>query len=390
VRTNFLRLLTWCPALLLGLPALSPAAVSVSISIAPPAIPVYEQPPCPGGGYMWTPGYWAYDPALANYYWVPGTWVAAPTRGLLWTPGYWGFVDSVYVWHGGYWGPHVGFYGGIDYGFGYRGTGFEGGYWRGNTFLYNRAFVSVGRLPAAQVYVHEVPGGGRLPEGHASFNGGPGGVELRPTAAELAAERGPHRAPTPQQVRNDQAARAVPDLHANVNNGRPPIAAAPKPGAFSGPGTIAANGAAPRTVEPRATAPNGLGRQAATAHSEAPTPPGAAPRPTTTPPVAQHENPQRPAAAPTAPREAVRPQPAQAPLAHAQPARSPQAARPAAPAPRVDSPRPQARDQTRAPAIHAEAPRAAPAAREPAKAAPPQGAAHQGQPGEGERDRNHG
>ena len=28
----------------------------------------------PGPGYIWTPGYWAYDPA-DGYYWVPGTWV---------------------------------------------------------------------------------------------------------------------------------------------------------------------------------------------------------------------------------------------------------------------------------------------------------------------------
>jgi hypothetical protein len=33
------------------------AAVSVSITVAPPALPVYVQPPCPGDGYMWTPGY---------------------------------------------------------------------------------------------------------------------------------------------------------------------------------------------------------------------------------------------------------------------------------------------------------------------------------------------
>ena len=67
-------------------------AVGVSIRVAPPAIPVYEQPPCPTEGFLWTPGYWAYGPA--GYYWVPGVWVAPPRVGLLWTPGYWGFVGG--------------------------------------------------------------------------------------------------------------------------------------------------------------------------------------------------------------------------------------------------------------------------------------------------------
>jgi WXXGXW repeat (2 copies) len=45
----------------------------ISITIAPPALPVYVQPPIPEPGYLWTPGYWAYGPD--GYFWVPGTWV---------------------------------------------------------------------------------------------------------------------------------------------------------------------------------------------------------------------------------------------------------------------------------------------------------------------------
>src|SRR5215472_18925874 len=56
--------------------AASSAQVLVSVSMGPPALPVYEQPYCPGEGYIWTPGYWAYGPD--GYYWVPGTWVLAP------------------------------------------------------------------------------------------------------------------------------------------------------------------------------------------------------------------------------------------------------------------------------------------------------------------------
>ena len=65
-------------------------AVGISVHVGPPALPVYAQPPCPGDGYLWTPGYWAYGPV--GYYWVPGVWVAPPRVGVLWTPGYWGFA----------------------------------------------------------------------------------------------------------------------------------------------------------------------------------------------------------------------------------------------------------------------------------------------------------
>src|SRR5215470_14230824 len=101
--------------------------VGVSITLAPPALPVYVQPPIPAPGYIWTPGYWAWNGY--DYYWVPGTWVLPPELGLLWTPGYWGWSNGVYVFNEGYWGPHVGFYGGVAYGFGYTGVGYEGGYW---------------------------------------------------------------------------------------------------------------------------------------------------------------------------------------------------------------------------------------------------------------------
>jgi hypothetical protein len=74
--------------MLVVIPASSFAGVFVSVTVAPPVLPVYAQPPCPGDGYIWTPGYWAWGPD--GYYWVPGTWVMAPEPGLLWTPGYWG------------------------------------------------------------------------------------------------------------------------------------------------------------------------------------------------------------------------------------------------------------------------------------------------------------
>src|SRR5581483_6614272 len=80
------------------------AQLAISVSFGPPALPVYEQPVCPDEGYIWTPGYWAWDPDY-GYYWVPGTWVLAPQVGYLWTPPWWGWDNGAYLFHTGYWGP---------------------------------------------------------------------------------------------------------------------------------------------------------------------------------------------------------------------------------------------------------------------------------------------
>ena len=111
-------------SLLAVAPAPAQIAIGISVNVAPPALPVYVQPPIPSPGYIWAPGYWAWDDEV-GYYWVPGTWVSPPGEGLLWTPGYWGWTDGVYSFHAGYWGPTVGFYGGVAYGFGYTGVGLQ-------------------------------------------------------------------------------------------------------------------------------------------------------------------------------------------------------------------------------------------------------------------------
>ena len=88
---------------LFAVPAITSAGILLSVTIAPPPLPVYEQPVCPGDGYIWTPGYWAY--ADDGFFWVPGTWVLIPEPGFLWTPGYWGWGDGAFIFHEGYWGP---------------------------------------------------------------------------------------------------------------------------------------------------------------------------------------------------------------------------------------------------------------------------------------------
>src|SRR5258708_1402810 len=140
--------------LLLALTASSMAQVSVNISVGvpPPELPVYDQPPMPDDGYLWTPGYWAWSENAQDYYWVPGTWVLAPQPDYLWTAGYWGAAGGVFFWHAGYWGPHIGFYGGVNYGYGYGGTGYEGGYWREGRLYYNRSVNNIRNTNITNVY----------------------------------------------------------------------------------------------------------------------------------------------------------------------------------------------------------------------------------------------
>jgi hypothetical protein len=183
-------------------PAASFAQLAISVHIGPPALPVYEQPLCPTAGYLWTPGYWGYGPL--GYYWVPGVWVAPPRAGVLWTPGYWGFVGGLYGWHAGYWGPHVGFYGGLNYGFGYGGVGFVGGEWRGGAFAYNTAVVRVNTAVVTNVYVNRTVINNTTVVNHASFNG-EGGVVAQARPEELAAAREQHFQPTANQVSHEQS-----------------------------------------------------------------------------------------------------------------------------------------------------------------------------------------
>jgi hypothetical protein len=145
----------------------------VTTAEAPPPLQDETQSSPPDEGDLWTPGYWAWG---GGYYWVPGVWIRPPRIGLLWTPGYWAFARSAYVFHPGYWAPHVGYYGGINYGVGYPGAGF----------------------------------------GKVSYNGGPGGITANPTAQERAVASEPHVAPTPLQREFAQRAAGTSALQART------------------------------------------------------------------------------------------------------------------------------------------------------------------------------
>lgn len=233
----FLRLLLFA-FLILAVPSASHAQVriGVSVRVGPPALPVYAQPMCPGPGYIWTPGYWANGDD--GYYWVPGTWVMAPEPGLLWTPGYWGWGDSIYVWHRGYWGPHVGFYGGINYGFGYTGVGYAGGYWRGGAFFYNRSVNHINVEVFHNVYDRHVDD--RF-ESRVSFNGGHDGIDARPSRQDEAFDHERHVDATREQEQHRDEASHDRAQFASFNHGHPDVAATPRPGAFNDRGATHAN-----------------------------------------------------------------------------------------------------------------------------------------------------
>jgi hypothetical protein len=300
------------------------ADIGISIRISPPPLPVYEQPLCPEAGYIWTPGFWAYDP-VDGYYWVPGTWVMAPEPGFLWTPGYWGWSGGLFMWHAGYWGTHVGFYGGVDYGFGYTGVGYEGGYWRGRDFFYNRTVNNVNGTNITNVYSRTVVNKVRVT--HVSYNGGPGGLNARPTSAEMQAEHDRHIAATSVQQQHQNSARQDRAQFASVNHGKPAVMASARPSEFR------ASGAA-----------RPVGKQAMTTHGTAHMPANNA--------RMEHSNsgagathPSR-AATPPASRSSARPQ---GRTSNLEPRQAQHQTSHAAPSPTPErSPRPQARHEVRA------------------------------------------
>jgi WXXGXW repeat (2 copies) len=169
---------------------------------------------------MWTPGYWAYG--ADGYYWVPGVWVRPPAVGLLWTPGYWGWSGGAYIFHAGYWGPHIGFYGGVNYGFGYGGVGFEGGYWNHGVFAYNRSVTNINVVNVHNVYTKTVVVN---EQSHVSFNGGNGGLQARASMQEQAAFNEHHFEATSEQQNHFNAAAHDRNNFASVNGGHPQYAA---------------------------------------------------------------------------------------------------------------------------------------------------------------------
>lgn len=347
--------------------------VGVSITVPPPPLPVYAQPVIPEEGYIWLPGYWAWGPY--GYYWVPGTWAMPPTLGLLWTPGYWAWREGIYIWNAGYWAPRVGFYGGINYGYGYIGTGYVGGFWERDRFHYNRVVNNFGSVHITNVYNRTVVN--NINVTRVSFNGGRGGIGARPSAAQQSFAREAHIPPTDLQRRHEETAGNNRALLSSVNHGRPPIAATPRPAAFEERGTVKARGAnsAPQTgatnsASPAPRAPD-ANRPAPQTSAPANPAPAAAPRPPSNNDAeraARHPTPQAGAVPPTRSPEANRPTRQTSAPANVAPAQ-PQAPRPpsnrdAERAARHPTPKAGVAPQNGPPNAAAEADRAAPSSRD--------------------------
>lgn len=212
-----------------AVPARSDAQVSVSISVysAPPALPAFYQPAATEANLIWQPGYWGWG--SAGFFWVPGTWVEAPQIGLLWTPGYWAWNGSSYGWYPGYWGQSVGYYGGINYGYGYYGTGYQGGRWYGNTFRYNTSVTDVNTKMVHNTYVDRSAYVAANQTSRASYNGGAHGTFARPSAAQISAEHQQHYPATAAQNMHVQTAQQNRIYLAKVNHGAPAQVAVPRP-----------------------------------------------------------------------------------------------------------------------------------------------------------------
>ena len=319
-------------------------SIGVDITAAPPELPVYEQPPLPAPGYLWTPGFWSYGED--GYFWVPGTWVEPPEPGLLWTPGYWGWNGGHYLFNQGYWGQHVGFYGGINYGYGYTGNGFEGGEWHGRDFAYNRAANNFGNVHVTNVYNRTIVNVTNVRR--VSFNG-PNGVNARPSSQQEQWAHEHHVEATAAQQQHREAAAQNRELRASVNHGNPAIKTTDRPGDFSkfhaAPGP---ENHGPQPDEHRAGAPgphpvasprpamnphpSALGREGIAPHPMAAEPHReAAPRPETPHPEAPRPEAPRPQGVPhpegamhaMTPRPAAPPHPAAAPHPEGHPGEPP-------------------------------------------------------------------
>ena len=217
------------------------------VTVAPPPLPLYAQPAIPAAGYLWVPGFWAWREAVPDYFWVPGTWVKPPQQGFLWTPAYWSRVDGGYLFHAGYWAEQVGFYGGIDYGYGYAGDGYQGGRWENGALFYNRAVNNLGSPDIANVYDEAVAADTRAVR--VGFNGGGGGTTARPTRSQETLADARHGEATVEQRKHFELAAMDRALYSRLNHGEPGVAATSRAGVLEGAGITRSSGLANKAAQ---------------------------------------------------------------------------------------------------------------------------------------------
>jgi hypothetical protein len=84
------------------LPTASQARVGVFVDIAPPVAVVETPPPPPRVGYVWAPGYYAWQGGA--HVWVPGRYIE-PRVGYHWVPDHWRQRGPHYYFVPGHWAP---------------------------------------------------------------------------------------------------------------------------------------------------------------------------------------------------------------------------------------------------------------------------------------------
>ena len=81
------------------------AQISININLAPPA-PQYEVIPVLAPGYVWAPGYWAWNGD--RHIWVRGRSIVQ-RAGYRWVPDRWEQRDRAYHWQPGRWERDAGY-----------------------------------------------------------------------------------------------------------------------------------------------------------------------------------------------------------------------------------------------------------------------------------------
>ena len=135
-------------------PAQAQVAISISATIAPPLLPVYAQPAIPGPGYLWIPGYWAWNgsrilldarllvDAADGRFLLDAALLGLVERRLCLQRRLLG-SDGRVLWRD-------------QLRFRVQRLGYQGGMWQGNTFVYNRTVNNFGNVNIANSYSRPV------------------------------------------------------------------------------------------------------------------------------------------------------------------------------------------------------------------------------------------
>ena len=86
-------------------PAAAQASMNLGLTIGtPPPAPIYEAVPAPRSGYVWAPGFWAWEGG--RHVWRTGYWMPE-RRGYHWVPDRWAQEHGGWRHEQGHWDHDV-------------------------------------------------------------------------------------------------------------------------------------------------------------------------------------------------------------------------------------------------------------------------------------------